>query len=93
MDPFLQKKYGMVGRDYIADIHRTYKTPIKSNTFEKALAFRENEKARVDALVAENKELSKRCESYRKHSGVVLRALKAYKDAYGLDVFFQVYTS
>lgn len=61
MDPFGYK----VGSNYLADIHRTYNRNIPKPTYDRALQFREDEKRKIDALVAEN-ELLRQVDAHRR---------------------------
>jgi hypothetical protein len=71
MDPFFQAKYKQphLNSPYIEDINRTYykgpKVPQRnSKTFERALAYREQEKHRIEAVVRENEDLWRQIADY-----------------------------
>ena len=71
MDPFFKAKYKQPQQSspYIEDINRTYykgpKVPPRdSKAFEKALAYREQEKHRIEAVVRENEDLWKQIADY-----------------------------
>ena len=57
MDPFLARKYNQQSMPYLADVHKTYNKNIPTPTFERAIQFREKERAQIDAVLAENEEL------------------------------------
>ena len=84
-DPFFQVKRKPISIPYLEDIHRTYGPPLpkrNSDTFERALKYRQKERERVDALVEENTELRKELDAMTSINKRAFLALQSHKERY-----------
>lgn len=87
-DPFFQARnrlqtIGRGGRNYLEDIHRTYgqKPPRRNNeTYEKALKFREREKAQIRAITSENERLRESLAQYESMATEATSVLRAQSE-------------
>lgn len=74
---------GLGGNSYLEDLHRTYKAlPTRNNaTFEKAMQFREREKAQLDAVVQENEDLRTSLAEYKRLATESTTLLKSQRES------------
>ena len=87
-DPFFAARakmqgFGQGGRSYLEDINRTYnKLPARDNsTFERAMQFRQREKAQLEAIAQENNDLRRSLAQYETIASQATSMLKSQSES------------